>query len=193
LKQALVPLDDVFLDVDPPVTEVGERRPEVIFGEARLGLVDDAVLAFELHLGLGELGLIGPDEVVLQRLIDDHEALVDDLSVIGRAVLTQQKLEHVDGHVVPNLHTPNEVLAHDPPWEDVVRESVELLHLRHCSSSSRSSSNVDTGAATLTVAFPRVMSVRAFKHLYLDLVVRVEPLRHLEYEAHIIARWLDRS
>ncbi len=70
-----------------------------------------------LDLGLGLLRLIGPDEVLGQCLIDDVQAGLDGGGVVGCAVLAEQELEHVDGHVGADFDLADEVLAYDPPGE----------------------------------------------------------------------------
>ena len=58
------------------------------------------------------------------------EAGRDRGRVVGRAVLAEQELEHVDGDVGADLDLAHEVLADDPARERVVGQAVERVHRR---------------------------------------------------------------
>ena len=131
-EEALVLVDDVLGDVDVLVAEVREVGPELVLArdEPDVDLVDEAVLALPLELRLRLLGLVGSDEVLLQSLVDDLEAGRDRRRVVGRAVLAEQELKDVDGHVGADLDLADEVLADDPARERVVGQAVERVHRR---------------------------------------------------------------
>ena len=107
-------------------------RPELVFAgdEADIDLVDESVLPLALELGLRLLRLVGPDEVLLQSLVDDLEASRDRGGVVGRAVLAEQELEDVDGYVGSDLHLAHEVLPHDSTRESLIGGPIELIHRR---------------------------------------------------------------
>jgi hypothetical protein len=148
LQQAVIAIDDVLGNVHELVTEVGQRRPELVLAgeQADVDLIDQAVLALALEGSLGLLGLVGADEVLGQRLADDLQPGFDRGRVVGRAVLAEQELEHVHGHVGADLHLADEVLADHPAAEHLVGVPVERVHQpadRH--PASLPAKNVPTG------------------------------------------------
>jgi hypothetical protein len=87
-------------------------------------------LPLELHLGLGQLGFVGPDEVLLEPLVDDEHALFDNVWVVRRAVLAEQELENVDRNVVPDLDPANEILPDDLAFKELIGHTVEVVEFR---------------------------------------------------------------
>ncbi len=65
--------------------------PELVLAghQPDVDLVDEPMLALSLQFGLCLLGLIGPDEILLQRLVDDREARGDGCRVVGCAIFPQ--------------------------------------------------------------------------------------------------------
>ena len=161
LQQAVVLVDEVLGHVHELVVEVLQVRPELVLPceQPDVDLVDEPVLALLLDPRLGQLGLVGTDEVLPQCLIDDSQPGLDRRRHVGGAVLAQQELQHVDRNVGAHLDLTDEVLAYDAPREGVVGEFVEPVELHHRISRVRPSSV--TGAATGTDADASAKPVRA--------------------------------
>ena len=151
LQQPVVLVDDFLGNMHVLVAEVGEFGPVLVLAgyQANSDLVDDAMAAPPLQLGLCLLRLVGPDEVVDQGLVDDLQSDFDGGRVVGCAVLPEQVLEHVDRHVCPDLDAPHQVLADDPPWERGIGLGVERLGY-HNSSSTVTAAATDAGADSVT-------------------------------------------
>src|SRR5690606_8482092 len=129
-----------------PVPEVGELRPVLVLAgdQPHLDLVDDAVRAPPLQVRLRLLGLVRPDEVLGERLVDHVETYLDRCWVVGGAVLAEQILQHIDGDVGPDLDPPHEVLADHPPREGLIGLGVQGVK-RHEPSSTLTSAATGAG------------------------------------------------
>jgi hypothetical protein len=114
-EEALVLVDELLADVHLRQAGGGERGPVlaalVLLVEGHGDEVDELHRPAALEPGLDQLGLIGADDALGDRLLDEVEALAD-LDLVGRrAVLAEQVLEDVDGDVEADLERVNQVLA----------------------------------------------------------------------------------
>src|SRR4051812_14512616 len=71
------------------------------------------------------LRLVGADEVRAQNLVDGVQPRLDRGRVVGRAVLPQEELQHVDRNVGADLDLADEILAHDPSGKRLVGLAIE--------------------------------------------------------------------
>lgn len=101
------------------------------FVKADGDLVDDAVLPRFTDARLDELGISAVDVVLGEDATDALDALDNGRFARGRAVLSEQELEHVGGHDRVALDLPDQVLADD---EAVVCARGDFLVLRELSS-----------------------------------------------------------
>ena len=113
-----------------------------------------------------------------QRLVDDLEPGRDRGRVVGRAVLPEQELEDVDGHVGADLDLADEVLADDAAGEVPVGQLVEAVVGR---AQSRSSSTMML-AATSTSSAAEADAGGGVEHLECRSRAGVEVGRHLQGE-----------
>ena len=148
--------------MDELVAEVLEVSPELVLAgeQPHVDLVDEAELAALLDACFGQLRLVGPDEVVLQRLVDHHQPGLYRERIVGGTVLTQEELEHINGHVGPDLDLANKVLAYNPPGEGLDDCMVELVQSHLCLSQADPSTTTRSGHVE-TAEEPSFWPVRA--------------------------------
>ena len=163
-EQPVVLVDDLLGDVDVLDAEVLRACAQNFFSLATKRtstLSMRRCLPFFLSSAFACLGLVGSDEVVRQRLVDDLEAGLDRGRVVGGAVLPEEELEDVDRHVRADLDLADEVLAHDPAREVAVGELVEAVVAR---AQSRSSSTTIRGRRRRRRAHAEADAGRGVEH-----------------------------
>ena len=103
------------VDLDSLDAQVAEQRlvDVPLLVERHRHLVDDLEAAPLPDRGLDLLGLVGPDVVLGQDLLDRAQALLDHRLVVRGAVAPEQILQDVDRDVRPFLDQLGQVLAND--------------------------------------------------------------------------------
>ena len=111
--------------------QVGKRGHVDVSVLVELGrdLVDDGKTAQLTDLGLNALGLVGTHVVIGENPADAIQALCHGFLVIGRAVHTQQILQHKGGHVGAALHKGRQVLAHDLASKVLEQFAIKPVHV----------------------------------------------------------------
>ncbi len=182
-EQPRIPPYQVVGHVEIAVAEVGHLSPVPAFQRPHPYLVDHHQLPAVLEGELRSVRLVGTNEVLRDGVVDQPESGIYGSLVICRAVLAQQVLQHVDGHVGPHLDLAHQVLAdhtagkhlRDPPVEHL--RSGLLPHSRISSGMgpTRASSVPVPASTSRTVAFPCWTSPSIMSAIVFDSTTRSSP------------------
>ena len=122
-------MHNLVLDDGVPHTHVDQLGPEAVgLGvKPHLDLVNDAVPAPLAGDGLDLLAFVGPDVVAAEGLPDVLQAPRHDLRIGRGAILAQQVLQHVDGHVEAGLRLVYQVFADDTTGKSTGQLLIQLI------------------------------------------------------------------
>ncbi len=129
-QKTFVVLVEAFRDGDALGIEVFHARPvpSLLFLITDMDLVDEPVLALGGHPGLGRIGFVRADIIVLQSRQDRLEPGLDFLLLVTGAVAGQKKFQHKSRYVGAFFDVVQKILAHHLSGKDVVEFLVERVH-----------------------------------------------------------------
>src|SRR5947208_979736 len=102
------------------VIEVDSFGPVIGINKPHLYLVDEGVSPVFLYFALRLRRFIRANVVVRECVVNDLQSHLDRKFIRGGAVLTEQKFEHEDWNVCPDLNLTDEILAHNLSGKQLV-------------------------------------------------------------------------